>query len=496
MQLRSPRYPSLYEINARVYLNSLRLEGSAGNLDDIPDTEIDELRRLGFDWIYLLGVWQTGKASRLVSRSLPELRPEYFALLEDLQEEDICGSCFAVKAYRVHADLGGNAALQRLRERLHQRGLRLMLDFVHNHTALDHPWVRQHPEFYVQGTHAQLLGQPHNYTRLQTPAGAIVFAHGRDPNFPGWTDTLQLNYGNPTLQQAMIDELAKVAALCDGVRCDMAMLALPDVFARTWGIQAEPFWPQAIQAIHARYPNFTFLAEAYWNLEWVLQQQGFDFTYDKRLYDHLRASHARPVREHFRGAADYQSKSARFLENHDEPRAASVFPLDMHRAAAVLVFLCPGLRFFHQGQLQGWQKKIPMQLCRAPEQPAQPQIEIFYGRLLELLRQDIPRNGDWQLLECAPAWEGNPSWDSFIAFAWRGVDGKHWLVVVNYAPYPGQCYLQLPFPEWGMTSLHLNDLLSPASYSREGDLLLDRGLYLDLPAWGYHVFEVVKLGNP
>jgi hypothetical protein len=235
------------------------------------------------------------------------------------------------------------------------------------------------------------------------------------------------------------------------------------------------------------------MAEAYWDLEWMLQQQGFDFTYDKRLYDRLREAHAHPVRDHFRADPDYQGKSARFLENHDEQRAASAFPLDMHRAAAVLAFLCPGLRFFHQGQLQGWQKKIPMQLCRAPEQPKQPQIEMFYGRLLDLLRQDLPRNGEWQLLECSPAWEGNPTWDNTIAFAWRGVDGKCWLVVVNYAPHPGQCYLRLPFPEWAGTSLHLNDLLSAASYSREGDDLLSRGLYLDLPAWGYYVFEVIDL---
>jgi glycosidase len=339
--------------------------------------------------------------------------------------------------------------------------------------------------------------RPHDYTRLETPAGATVFAHGRDPNFPGWTDTLQLNYGNPQLQQAMIGELMKVAAMCDGVRCDMAMLALPEVFARTWGIRAEPFWPRAIQAVRARYPGFTFMAEAYWDLEWALQgqalqQQGFDVTYDKRLYDRLRGLEARPVREHFWAAPDYQDRSARFLENHDEPRAAAVFPLDAHRAAALLAFLCPGLRFFHQGQLQGWQKKIPVQLCRAPEQPANHQIEAFYGRLLELLRQDPPRNGAWRLLECAPAWEGNPTWDSTIAFAWRGQDSQRWLVVVNYAPHPSQCYLLLPFSEWAGASLHLNDLLSVSSYSREGDDLLGRGLYLDLPPWGYHVFEVVK----
>jgi hypothetical protein len=246
--------------------------------------------------------------------------------------------------------------------------------------------------------------------------------------------------------------------------------------------------------VHSGHPDFIFVAEVYWDLEWALQQQGFDFTYDKRLYDCLRGQQAQSVREHFWTSGDYQSKSARFLENHDEPRSASVFPPDAHRAAAVLTFLCPGLRFFHQGQLQGWQRKIPVQLCRAPEQPADRQIEAFYLRLLELLRQDIVRNGEWRLLECTPAWEGNPTWDSFIAFAWRGAGSRCWLVTVNYAQHQSQCYLRLPFPEWGKASLHLNDLLSPASYARDGDDLLQRGLYLDLPAWGYHVFEVIPLG--
>jgi hypothetical protein len=497
MQPKSQRYLSLYEINTRVYLHSLKLRQDGQvhrGLDDIPDAEIEDLRRLGFDWVYLLGVWQTGSASRQVSRNLPELRPEFQALLDDLREEDICGSCFALAGYRAHTNLGGNAALRRFRKRLHRCGLRLMLDFVHNHTALDHPWVRQHPEYYVHGTPAQMGEQPHDYARLETPGGASIFAHGRDPNFPGWTDTFQLNYGNPQLQQAMIRELMKVAAMCDGVRCDMAMLALPEVFARTWGIQAEPFWSRAIREVRLRYPYFTFMAEAYWDLEWALQQQGFDFTYDKRLYDRLLGLEARPVREHFWAAPDYQDKSVRFLENHDEPRAAATFPLETHRAAALLAFLCPGLRFFHQGQLQGWQKKIPMQLCRAPEQPTSRQIETFYRRLLELLRQDLPRNGEWQLLECTPAWEGNPTWDSTIAFAWRGQDNKLWLVVVNYAPHQSQCYLRLPFPKFAGVPLHLNDLLSTESYSREGDDLLARGLYLDLPPWGHHVLEVIKGG--
>ena len=180
----------------------------------------------------------------------------------------------------------------------------------------------------------------------------------------------------------MIGELVKIAGQCDGVRCDMAMLVLPDVFERTWGIQAQPFWPKATQRVRERVPDFCFMAEVYWDLEWTLQQQGFDYTYDKRLYDRLRDGHARPVREHFHAGLDYQNKLARFLENHDEPRAAATFPPGVHEAAAVITFLSPGLRFFHQGQFEGRRKRISPHLCRGPAEPVDQKLEQFYERLL------------------------------------------------------------------------------------------------------------------
>ena len=95
----------------------------------------------------------------------------------------------------------------------------------------------------------------------------------------------------------MIGELLKIASQCDGVRCDMAMLVLPDVFERTWGRRAPLFWPTATQRVRERVPGFIFMAEVYWDLEWTLQQQGFDYAYDKRLYDRLREHHAEAGRQ-------------------------------------------------------------------------------------------------------------------------------------------------------------------------------------------------------
>ena len=342
----APRYPTLYQVNTRVWLNRLSREvGKRVTLTDIDDATLDGFAAQGFDWIWLLSVWQIGSAGRAVSRSNPQWRAEFQAILPDLTEEDISGSGFAITAYTVSDALGGERALAQFRERLARRGVKLLLDFVPNHTAPDHLWVKTHPDYYVESGEEALAGVPQNYLRVETDRGPKILAYGRDPNFPGWPDTLQLNYANPELQAARIDELIGIAGKCDGVRCDMAMLLLPDIFQRTWGLTPESLWPKATAAVHAKYPAFTFMAEVYWDLEWTLQQQGFDYCYDKRLYDRLRDGHAAPIRGHLLAGLDYQDKLVRFLENHDEPRAASEFPWPRHQAAAVITFLSPGMRF-------------------------------------------------------------------------------------------------------------------------------------------------------
>jgi hypothetical protein len=486
------RYPSLYQINTRVWLNGLsRTLGRKATLDDVPDRALDRLAAMGLDWIWLLSVWQTGPASRAVSLARPEWRREFEQTLADLSDDDIGGSGFAITGYCVHCELGGDAALARLRERLASRGLRLMLDFVPNHTALDHPWVEEHPDFYVAGTEAALAGSPDNYVRVRRARDTRVLAHGRDPYFPGWADTLQLDYANPATQQAMIAELAKIARQCDGVRCDMAMLVLPEVFERTWGRRPAPFWTQAIGRVRESVGGFRFMAEVYWDLEWTMQQQGFDYAYDKRLYDRLREGHARPAREHLHAGLDYQDKLARFLENHDEPRAAATFDPATAEAAAIVTFLAPGLRLFHQGQFEGCRKRISPHLVRAPAEPSDDRVQRFYERLLGVLRQPAFRDGAWRLLECTPAWTGNPSSDAFIAFHWRGPDGATRLVAVNYANHASQCYVRVPLDAGNRRTIAFSDLMSPARYDRDASDVRSRGLYLDLPSWGYHVFDVL-----
>lgn len=484
----------LYQINTRVTLQEVA-QGKPATLDALPDRLFDHLADLGFQWVWLLGVWQTGPMGRDVSRTRPEWQAGYREALPDLRPEDVTGSPFAVTAYACHADFGGDDALARTRERLSKRGLKLMLDFVPNHVALDHPWAEARPEWLVHGSEDELRDKPQNWTRRH----GRVLAHGRDPYFDGWPDTLQLNYFHPGLQAAMRAELASVAKKADGARCDMAMLLLPDVFSNTWGEKAKPadgtaadatdFWPAAVSAAQRANPAFTLMAEVYWGREWDLQQQGFAYTYDKRLYDRLHHGDVAPVRDHLRATMDFQNHCARFLENHDEPRAAATFAPERHPAAAAVTYLTPGLKFFYDGQFEGRKARAHIHLGRRASEAVDERTRAFYPRLLAVLRREEVARGEWRMLACKRAWGDNPTSENYLAFLWKK-GASRLLVAVNFGPTRGQCYAELP-GDLGGRNWELVDLLSEAKFMRKGDSLAREGLYLDEPAWGVRAFELV-----
>jgi Alpha amylase, catalytic domain len=492
-------FPLLYQVNPRILLGELgRVGGST--LDDLPDSLLDGARARGFDWIWPVGVWQTGEAGRRAANAPANLE-WYRKDLPDLRADDIGSSPFAITAYDVHRDLGDDPALARLRERLKRRAQHLLLDFVPNHVALDHPWTQSHPEYFIAGSEEDLQRAPESYVAIATPRGRQIFAHGRDPNFPGWTDTLQLNYRHGGLREAMTRELERVADRCDGVRCDMAMLLEPDVIARTWGDRArpgdgtppvdEPFWPAAIARIRRRHPGFLFIAEVYWDLDWRLQQEGFDFTYDKSLYDRLRAGVARPVRDHLAADPAFRDRALRFLENHDEARAAAVFPPDRHRAAALLTFLSPGAHLVHEGQLEGRRAHAPIQLSRRALEPPDEALRAFYDRLLACLRRPEVAGPDsaWRLLSCRPAEPDDGTWDSFIVSTWEAAAGTL-LVVVNFGPQPARCLAPFDPPGLEGRALRLTDLLSDPRAEREVAAPGRQGLPLELPPWGAQVLAI------
>ena len=309
----------LYELNVRTWSTDRSRElGRPATLDDLGYGFLDSLVEHGFTWVYLLGVWRTGPLSRELSLRDEHLREYLRSVLPDFTDEDICGSPLAHAGYEVPEELGGDAALERLRQRAQSCGLSLMLDFIPNHVGLDHPWAKERPELFIGGSEHQLRQQPEAFVRLH----GKIFAHGRDPFFAPWRNTLQLDYGLPETQAAMREVASSIAARCDGLRCDEAMLLLPDVFQGTWNRPMAPFWRSCLDQVRAEHPGTLFMAEVYWNREYELQQVGFDFTYDKTLYDRLLGDDAESIRAHLRASLDYQSHCVRFLENDDEQRAA------------------------------------------------------------------------------------------------------------------------------------------------------------------------------
>jgi len=497
-----PRHPLVLELNARVWVRELSARaGRRITLATVPDQDIDALARLGFDAVWLMGVWTTGPGAIAVARSHGALRDRYSRALPDWSVADVAGSPFAVSRYEVSGELGGPGALASLRARLGHRGMRLILDFVPNHTARDHPLLTQRPEAFVQGFEEDLTRDPASFFR--TRSGCIV-AHGRDPNYPAWTDTAQINYGQLAGRESMLATLAKIADRCDGVRCDMAMLALPEVMERTWGTRLgrdwirAGFWSGAIQAIRARHPGFLFLAEGYWGLEWRLQREGFRFTYDKTLYDRLLRGDHSGVRGHLWGEEAFQEGCARFLENHDEERAMSAFAPDRWQSAAVATFLAPGLRLFHQGQVDGRALQVPVQLTRWPTEPARPEVRSFHERLLGILRAPLLRDGACRQLEVRPAGPDGGEWGSLLALAWRPAGDPRatpgFLAVVNLGGE--RAWGRVPLPEGSVgpeDRYVLLDRWDDEAYFRSGRELIHPGLFVALGAHRSHLFEVARV---
>jgi hypothetical protein len=487
-----PRYPTIYEINTWVWLSELgKRAGTAVDLATVPATEWDALAAYGFDAVWLMGVWERSPAGTVIANQNQELLADFRRVLPDFRLEDNVGSPYCVRAYRVDPHLGGDAGLAAARRELAKRGLRLLLDLVPNHVAPDHAWAREHPEYFVQGRADDARRDPASFAQV----GGVSIARGRDPNFPPWPDVLQLNAFQPALRRAMIEMIAGIAGQCDGIRCDMAMLLLNDVFQRTWGDRAGPrpqseYWTDVIGAVRAGHPEFRFIAEAYWDLEWTLQQLGFDYCYDKRLLDRLEHDDAESVRLHLCAEPAYQRRLVRFIENHDEPRAAAAFPPDREQAAAVTMATLMGARMFHEGQFEGRRVRVPVFLGRRPDEPVNTAVQTFYRKLLSAINHPTFRLGDWRLCE-STGWVGDPTHRNVLAWSWHE-EGDRYLVVVNLSAGAAQARVHVPWADMAGAAWRLDDALSGERYDRSGDEIASQGLYVARPPWGCHLFRLQR----
>jgi hypothetical protein len=488
-----PVHPVMYEITTWVWLGELsRKYERPLTLATIPEQEWDSIAACGFDAVWFMGIWERSPAGIDISMRNKGLLEDFRRALPDFAAEDNVGSPYCVRRYVVDKHFGGSEGLAVARRNLRKRGLRLILDFVPNHVAPDHPWVSDHPEFFVHGNADDARNDPASFIE----AGGKVCACGRDPYFPAWPDVLQLNAFQHGLRQAVIETIAAIAGQCDGIRCDMAMLVINTVFERTWGARAgvrpvADFWTTVIPAIKAKWPEFRFIAEAYWEMEWELQQQGFNFCYDKKLYDRMEHGAAENMRLHLLADLPYQQGMVRFIENHDEPRAAVTFPDGKGRAAALAILTLPGARLLHEGQFEGRKVRLPVFLGRRPGEQADHDLAAFYTRLLKETGHDLFRNGEWRICERS-GWPDNQSSQNILAWCWSMTDERR-LIIVNFSDLTSQALVRVPWDELRGRTWCLNDMLSGEIYDRSGDEMRDSGLYVDLKPWRFHCFRVNPL---
>jgi glycosidase len=486
---RWPKHPLIYEINTWVWLGELsRNAAHPLDLATVPDEEWDRIASLGCDVVWLMGVWERSPEGIRISMANDGLLADFRQALPDFTNRDNVGSPYCVRGYRVDEHLGGPEALAVVRSRLADRGLSLILDFVPNHVAPDHPWVNDHPEYFIRGDEEDLERAPHAFTSV----GGRVYACGRDPYFPAWPDVLQLNAFDEGMRSAAMETLTSIASQCDGVRCDRAMLLMSSIFEKTWSSRAggrpgADYWPAVISAVKERHPELRFIAEAYWDLEWELQQQGFDYCYDKRLYDRLEHERGEDVRMHLCADVAYQEKLARFIENHDEARAAAAFSPEKHRAAALTALTLPGARLIHEGQMEARRVRLPVFLARRPEELPDEEMLSFYGHLLKTLHRGHFLQGDWLLCETV-GWPDNATYRNLVSWCWKRGPSRC-LIVVNLSDVVSQGLIRIPWMELKRRFFWLKDVFTATLYKWSGDEMCNPGLYVDLPPWGFHFFE-------
>ena len=485
------RNPRILEINTWPWLHFLsETFNSPITLKTIPN-EILNQEISFFDAVWFMGVWERSPASKKIAFEHPDLQKEYHKALHDFRDEDVVGSPYSVYYYHVDKNIGGNDGLKEVRKRLAERDIRLILDYVPNHVSIDSLWTFE-SDLFIKDTLEELISKPYEYFSI----GESVYAYGRDPNFPPWTDTIQINAFSEEARQKIISTLLSIAELCDGVRCDMAMLMTNKVFSRTWGEKPGPppdkeFWEEIIPAVKKKYPNFLFIGEVYWDMEWELQQQGFDFCYDKRLYERLAHENANAVQEHLKAEWAYQSKLLRFIENHDELRAIEKFGEARSKAAAIITLTLPGARLIYEGQTSGHKIKLPVQLRRSPFEEVNKNLLEFYQDLLKSIPGREFENASWSFCKTESVISDDSSFSNIVSYLWW-INDNYRLIVVNYSPDPSKAHVRISPFHFNTYTWKFTDLLHQKSYTYDGKDLYKYGLYVELEAWQGHIFDIRK----
>ncbi|MFY9688967.1 MAG: alpha-amylase family glycosyl hydrolase [Candidatus Acidiferrales bacterium] len=487
-------HPHLYEINTWAWIEKLSTRlGRLVKLADVPDAEWDAIAARGFDIVWFMGMWRHSAEARQIELDDARNRPLFDRVLPGWTPEDVVGSPYSIAEYVPDPRIGTWEMLDLVREKLRTRGIALFLDFVGNHTALDHRWTREHPEFYVQGTESDFQRDPESFHKIESAKGPVFIALGRDPYFPAWDDVAQLNHFSPGMRAALLDELRKIASHCDGVRCDMAMLQFNEIFERVWKPYVRDldppdteFWADA----RAAAPDLVLLAEAYWGTQQRLLDLGFSFVYDKGLYDAVRYEKMADVHGQVAAALAYQKHLVRFLENHDEDRCAEAFAPVRLASVATFMGTLPGMRFYQESEIEGAKIHLPVALRRVVEEPANPASVAIFEKILQATKQDIFHEGLWHLLPISS--EGDDSSGNLIAYEWR-LENVWKVIVVNLAGAAAQgrvSFADHPPAAQQARQYTFHDELDDARYPRSGDEIRGAGLFVRREAYQAHLFDV------
>ncbi|MHB1688394.1 MAG: alpha-amylase family glycosyl hydrolase [Ignavibacteriaceae bacterium] len=484
--------PKLYEINTRVWIKQF---GEQTKLSGIPTIYFENLVDKGINIIWLMGIWKTCDSIIEKSCFTPDLVSAYNKALSNWKKEDVIGSPYAIDEYIINPRLGTVDDLLKLKEKLNSLGLKLFLDFVPNHFNADTKYLKTNPEFFLNGDEEMFSKDPFTFFKSSFDETKI-FAHGRDPFFPVWEDTVQVNYSNEETRNFMTSILLGLSEVCDGVRCDMAMLELNNVFENTWlGVlnkqnyskPKKEFWSEAISKVKAKNPGFIFLAEVYWDLEWQLQQNGFDYTYDKRLTDRLASKAVLDVKAHLNAEKSFQLKSVRFLENHDEERAVERFGMKESLAGSVLISTIQGMRFYYDGQFEGKKIKLPVQLGSKPVEKPNLFVKEYYDRLLSITKEKIFQEGNWQMLNALPVSHDNFSFENIFTWQWQ-LQNETRIIAINYSGNTSQCRLKFEVKS-NQAEILLIDLLNKVEYIRSISEIKTIGLFIELKSYQSHIFK-------
>ena len=378
-------------------------------LDQIPDAELDRLARYGFSALWLIGVWERSPSSQQIKRIAGN--------------QEAISSAYSLYDYVIAHDLGGEWALDNLRQRCAQRGIRLASDMVPNHTGLYSKWTVEHPDWFIQLDYPPYPDYQFNGPDL-SPDGriglfiedgywdkrdaAVVFKHldrgngrvryiyhGNDGTSTPWNDTAQLNYLIPEVREAVIGTILHVARQFPIIRFDAAMTLAKKHYQRLWyplpghgsGVPSRAehgmdrasfdevfpaeFWREVVDWVAVEAPDTLLLAEAFWLMEgYFVRTLGMHRVYNSAFMNMLKMEENAKYRQTVKNVLEFEpeilKRFVNFMNNPDERTAVEQFGKEgKYFGATVLLVTMPGLPMFGHGQVEGFHEKYGMEYRRA-----------------------------------------------------------------------------------------------------------------------------------